>query len=78
MRRNMQPEFSKFTPGTENTKPSRTESYYLKDLFKQGVGNGGMNEKDGGRANAITLLMAERILPGPWGALKGICKFNPK
>lgn len=56
----------------------RKESYYLKDLFKQVVGKGGMIEKDGGRAKAITLLMAERILPGPWGALKGICKFNPK
>lgn len=57
--------FSEFVSGTENAKPCRTESYYLQDLFKQGVGNGGMIEKDGGRANAITLLMAERILPGP-------------
>lgn len=65
MWRNMQPECSAFTPGTENAKPSRTESYYLKDLFKEGVGDGGMIEKDGGKANAITLLMAERILPGP-------------
>lgn len=58
--------FSEFAPGTENAKPCRTESYYLKDLFKPGVGgNGGMIGKDGGRANAITFLMAERILPGP-------------
>lgn len=74
----MQLESSEFTPGTENAKPCRTESYYLKDLFKKGVGNGGKIEKDGKRANAITLLMAGRILPGPWGGLKGICKLNPK
>lgn len=46
--------------------PSHAEqSYYLKDLFKQGRGNCGMIEKDEGRVNAITLLMAERILPRP-------------
>ena len=28
--------------------------------------------------NAITLLMARRILTGCGGSLKGICKFNPK
>lgn len=30
--------FSEFAPGTENAKPCRTESYYLKDLFKREVG----------------------------------------
>lgn len=28
--------------------------------------------------NAITLLIARRILTGCGGSLKGICKFNPK
>lgn len=61
----MRAESRELAPETENAKPCRTESYYLEDLFKQGVENGGMIEKDGGRANAITLLMAGRILPGP-------------
>lgn len=71
---------------TKRACPCRTESYYLKDLFKQADGSWWRDEwkgRAGGRwgerdfLNAITLLMAGRILTGPWGSLKGICKCNP-
>lgn len=35
-------------------------------------------EGDRDLVNAITLLMAGRILTGCGGSLKGICKSNPK
>lgn len=54
--------------------------HWVITLFKQGgwgVGEGGMNGRDGRRdfVNTITLLM-ERT--GLGGSLKGICKLNPK
>lgn len=67
-----------FSPRTKIATPCRTGSYY--HLFKQGGVGWGDEERDLGRerdfVNAITLLMARRILTKCGGSLKGICKFN--